>query len=122
MFRIGAAVAAVATIAYGLVFAQAGDPLLSAIRQERAPFLDTLRELVSFESGSRDIEGLRRIAALIAARLQALGGAVEIVPPSQVVRMDDTPPEIGSNIVARFQGTGTRRILLLAHMDTVYLK
>jgi glutamate carboxypeptidase len=122
MFRIGAAVAAVATIAYGLVFAQAGDPLLSVIRQERAPFLDTLRELVSIESGSRDMEGLRRIAALIAARLQALGGAVEIVPPSQVVRMDDTPPEIGSNIVARFQGTGTRRILLLAHMDTVYLK
>ena len=122
MSRTGAAVAALATIAYALVSAQSGDQLQAAVRQERAPFLDTLRELVSIESGSRDSEGLRRIAALIAARLAALGGAVEIIPPREIVRMDDTPPEIGSSVVARFRGTGTRRILLLAHMDTVYLK
>jgi glutamate carboxypeptidase len=122
MSRTGAAVAALATIAYALVSAQSGDQLLAAVRQERAPFLDTLRELVSIESGSRDSEGLRRIAALIAARLAALGGAVEIIPPREIVRMDDTPPEIGSSVVARFRGTGTRRVLLLAHMDTVYLK
>ena len=122
MSRTGAAVAALATIAYALVSAQSGDQLQAAVRQERAPFLDTLRELVSIECGSRDSEGLRRIAALIAARLAALGGAVEIIPPREIVRMDDTPPEIGSSVVARFRGTGTRRILLLAHMDTVYLK
>ena len=122
MSRTGAAVAALATIAYALVSAQSGDQLQAAVRQERAPFLDTLRELVSIESGSRDSEGLRRIAALIAARLAALGGAVEIIPPREIVRMDDTPPEIGSSVVARFRGTGTRRVLLLAHMDTVYLK
>ncbi len=122
MFRIGAAVLVVATIAHSLPAAQSVDQLLSAVRRERAPYLDTLRELVSIESGSRDIEGLRRIASVIAARLEALGGAVEIVAPSAIVRMNDTPPEIGSSVVARFRGTGSRRILLLAHMDTVYLK
>jgi Peptidase family M20/M25/M40 len=37
-------------------------------------------------------------------------------------RFDDTPPQIGRMVLARFRGTGTRNILLLAHMDTVYDK
>ena len=34
--------------------------------------------------------------------------------------MADTPAAIGEMVLARFRGDGTRRILLLAHMDTVY--
>src|SRR5688572_30000010 len=121
MSRIGPVVV-LATIAHAVALAQSGEAVLSRVRQERAPYLDTLRELVSIESGSRDSDGLRRIAAVIAQRLQALGGAVEIVAPADVARMDDTPPVIGSSVVARFRGTGSKRILMLAHMDTVYLK
>jgi glutamate carboxypeptidase len=121
MSRIGPVVV-LATIAHAVALAQSGEAVLSRVRQERAPYLDTLRELVSIESGSRDSDGLRRIAAVIAQRLQALGGAVEIVAPADVARMDDTPPAIGSSVVARFRGAGSKRILLLAHMDTVYLK
>jgi glutamate carboxypeptidase len=36
--------------------------------------------------------------------------------------MVDTPKQIGKMVLARFTGTGTRKILLLAHMDTVYLR
>ena len=36
--------------------------------------------------------------------------------------MDDTPPNIGQMVHAEFRGTGTKKILLIAHMDTVYLK
>jgi glutamate carboxypeptidase len=111
-----------ATVASSLVFAQSGEAVMTRVRQERAPFLDTLRELVAIESGSRDIDGLNRIADVIAARLRALGGEVEFVAPSDVYRMEDTPDQIGRTVVARFPGTGTKRILLLAHMDTVYLK
>jgi glutamate carboxypeptidase len=121
MSRIGPVVV-LATIAHAVALAQSGEAVLSRVRQERAPFLETLRELVSIESGSRDSDGLRRIAAVIAQRLQALGGTVEIVAPSDIARMDDTPPAIGSSVVARFRGAGSKRILLLAHMDTVYLK
>src|SRR5678815_4468204 len=35
-------------------------------------------------------------------------------------RFQTTPPVVGDTVVARFRGRGTRRILLLAHMDTVY--
>jgi len=101
---------------------QAGDALLARVKQERGAYLKTLQELVSIESGSRDIEGLNRISEVIAARLRALGGAVEFVAPGSDVRFDDTPAQIGRMVLARFKGAGTRRILLLAHMDTVYEK
>ena len=101
---------------------QAGDALLARVKQERGGYLKTLQELVSIESGSRDIEGLNRISEVIAARLRGLGGAVEFVAPGSDARFDDTPAKIGRMVLARFKGTGTRRILLLAHMDTVYEK
>ena len=105
------------------VFAQAPDSVLPRVRQEQQAYLDTLRELVSIESGSSDVEGLEKISALIAGRLRALGGEVEIVdPPPNMVRFENTPPKTGKSVVARFRGTGTPRILLLAHMDTVYLR
>lgn len=103
------------------VFAQAVEPVLSRVRQERQRFLDTLRDLVSIESGSSDVEGLNRIADAIAGRLRALGGDVEFVePPADMVRFENTPPRTGKSLVGRFRGTGMKRILLLAHMDTVY--
>jgi len=43
-----------------------------------------------------------------------------VPPPADMTRLDDTPPQPGKSVVARFRGTGSARILLLAHMDTVY--
>jgi len=91
-------------------------------REQQQPLLDTLRDLVSIESGSKDVEGLEKIAALIAERLRALGGAVEVVPPTDVYRMEDTPAKTGAMVKAEWKGTGTKKILLIAHMDTVYLR
>ncbi|HXH24764.1 MAG TPA: glutamate carboxypeptidase [Vicinamibacterales bacterium] len=99
---------------------QADHALWSRVQQERAAFVDTLRDLVSIESGSHDIDGLNRLAELIADRLRRLGGAVELVTPAEIYRMADSPADIAKVVVARFTGTGTRRILLLAHMDTVH--
>src|SRR3954447_19012849 len=64
-------------------------------QQEKAPLIETLRDLVNIESGSKDAEGLARLAALISERLTGLGGRVEIMPPSEIYRMDDTPPKPG---------------------------
>jgi glutamate carboxypeptidase len=99
---------------------QAAEPVLSLARQERPALLETMRDLVSVESGSRDSEGLDRLADLIASRLRALGGAVELVEPSDVYRLEDTPERIGRMVHATFTSTGAKKILLLAHMDTVY--
>jgi glutamate carboxypeptidase len=90
-------------------------------QQEKAPLLDTLRDLVNIESGSKDAEGLARLAALIGERLTRLGGKVEIIEPTDIYRMEDTPPKPGAMVHAEFKGTGARKIMLIAHMDTVYL-
>jgi glutamate carboxypeptidase len=100
------------------------EPVLAHASKEKAPLLETLKDLVSIESGSGDREGLDKISELIAGRLRALGGAVEFVEPAaaDIYPMVDTPKKIGRMVLARFAGTGTRKILLIAHMDTVYLR
>jgi glutamate carboxypeptidase len=113
----------IATALPGAAAAQPVEPLLALAKKERQPLLDTLKELVSIETGSRDLEGLDRAARLIAARFSALGGKVELVDTSEgAYRMEDTPAKIGKVVLARFEGKGTKKILLLAHMDTVYLR
>ncbi|MGP0092394.1 MAG: M20/M25/M40 family metallo-hydrolase [Xanthobacteraceae bacterium] len=98
------------------------EPVRSLAANEKAPLLDTLKDLVSIESGSEDREGLDKISGLIADRLRMLGGQVELIEPNpaDTYRMVDTPKEIGRMVRARFTGTGSKRILLIAHMDTVY--
>lgn len=103
-----------------LGFAQPLEPALSLAEKEKPALLETLRELVSIESGTRDYEGVSKLAALIAGRLQALGGKVELLEPRDVYKMEDTPEEIGKMVRATFTGEGSRKILLIAHMDTVY--
>ncbi len=100
------------------------EPVMSLATKEKAPLLDTLKDLVSIESGSGDREGLDKISDLIAGRLRALGGAVELIEPdpADIYRMVDTPKQIGRMVLARFTGTGTKKIMLIAHMDTVYLR
>lgn len=93
--------------------------------QHRQPLLETLSALVGIESGSRDLAGLDKIAGLIAERLRALGGQVELIEPGsaaapEVYRMGDTPEKLGKMVHASFKGTGSSKIMLIAHMDTVY--
>src|SRR5262249_22065191 len=85
--------------------AQAVEPALSLAKKEKPALLETLKSLVSIESGSRDIEGLDRIANLVAGRLRELNGQVELVEPSDVYKMEDTPEKIGKMVRATFTGT-----------------
>lgn len=99
------------------------EPVMSAVQKEKAPYLETLKSLVSIESGSGDREGLDKISGLIADKLKDLGGKVAFIEPgADTYRMFDTPAKPGRMVHAEFVGTGTKKILLIAHMDTVYLR
>ena len=118
--KLGAAAAAVFLVTTSAAAAPS-EPVLSAVRKEKPAVVETLHQLVDIESGSRDKEGLDRIAALVRDRLAALGGRVEVVAPgADSIRLFDTPPQVGNAVLARFEGNGSRSLLLLAHMDTVY--
>jgi glutamate carboxypeptidase len=107
--------------AAGPSFGTPVEPVLSLAQKEKPAMLETMKALVGIESGSADREGLDRLAALIADRLKELGGQVDIIEPGpDVYRMHDTPERIGKMVRATFTGTGTKKILLIAHMDTVY--
>lgn len=102
--------------------ARPADSALQARTQaEVGAYLKTLEGLVAIESGSRDLEGLKRMAAVVADRLRAAGMQVELKP----ARAPDFHPqlkgaELGSSVYATRSGTGTKKVLLIAHMDTVY--
>jgi glutamate carboxypeptidase len=104
------------------LLAQPVEPVLAQARANQGPYLDTLRDLVAIESGSRDLEGLDKLTGVIAGRLRDLGGSVEVLEAADVYRMEDTPETIGKAVRATFRGKGTKKILLIAHMDTVYAK
>ncbi len=96
----------------------------SAAAAQKQPLLDSLKEFVNIETGSRDHEGIAQATELLATKLRALGGQVEFIEPQEVTnyRMMDTPDKIGRMVKATWRGTGSKRILLIAHIDTVYPK
>jgi glutamate carboxypeptidase len=103
------------------VFAEPVQPVLTAVQGQKQAYLDTLKDLVNIESGSDDREGLDRISQVIFDKLKALGGEVAFVEPvSDAYRMRDTPPKIGRMVHATFKGAGTKKVLMIGHMDTVY--
>ena len=108
-------------LAFGSAQAASQTEWLEHAKKEQQPYLDTLRDLVHIESGSKDVAGVKKIAEYIAGKLRAQGGKVEVIEPSDIYRLDDTPEKVGPMVHAEFKGKGTSRIMLIAHMDTVYL-
>ena len=101
--------------------AQAPAALQAQAAAQLTPMLDSLRTLVGIESGSRDLDGLRQIATVVAGRLQASGLTVQRLPS----QAPDFHPQLkgaalGDMVYATRSGTGQRKVLLIAHMDTVY--
>ncbi len=101
--------------------ALAMDAVLKLAQNEKPRLLDTLQELSSIESGSSDLAGLEQIGDVLAKRFTQLGAKVELIDGNaEATRDSGTPEKIGRMLRATFTGTGARKILLLAHMDTVY--
>ena len=115
-------VALAAALFAGAAAAAPVEPAYQLAQQEKPALINTMKDLVSIESGSKDIEGLDRIANLIRDRLAAMGGDAKLVEPTEIYRMADTPEKVGKMVHATFKGTGKRKIMLIAHMDTVYLR
>lgn len=91
--------------------AQADARLRAAATAEQPAVIDTLRDLVTVESGSTDHEGVATLMAYLERRLQALGAKVERVPSATG----------GPDLVrGTFAGRGKLKAMLIAHADTVY--
>ena len=94
------------------VFAEKDVSLADAASREAVAAAETIRELAMIESGSNDLEGLKTIADNLDARLVKLGFQTERYT---------SPVDVGADsVVGMVKGTGTQRVMLMAHMDTVF--
>ena len=88
--------------------------LLAAIMACQPGSRALLEQLVAIDSGTGDGDGLAKVGAIYASKLREVGAIVEMSPP--------TATAVGDNLVATVTGTGKGRILLIAHMDTVFAR
>ncbi len=88
------------------------DSVYKAVAANRAGALDLLKEIVNIDSGTGDAAGGAQVEAVLAARLKALGAEVRTEPAEA--------PGLPDNLLAVFHGTGKGKILIIAHIDTVF--
>ncbi len=113
--RLAAARVAVAALLAAAAAATGAAPadaaLLAAANAAQPAVIASLKDMVLIESGSNDAAGLAKMADYVEARLQALGARTERIAPARGP---------GSMVKGSFSGSGTRKLMLIAHMDTVY--
>jgi glutamate carboxypeptidase len=102
----------------GLVIAPAAaapkrnEKVFAAVQANREGFLALLRDIVNIDSGTGDVAGGAKVTALLAGRLKDLGAETRFEPAEA--------PGLPDNLLAAFHGTGKGRILVIAHVDTVF--
>ncbi len=88
--------------------------LFDAATAEQPAVMKTLERLVNIETGTGDAEGLAAAGKVLEDELKALGFTV--------ARHKAAGGVVGDNLVGKLKGKGGKSLLLLSHMDTVYLK
>ena len=88
------------------------EKVYQAAEANRAGALELLKEIVNIDSGTGDVEGGTKVEAVLRARLIQLGAEVRTEPAEA--------PGLPDNLVAVLHGTGKGKILVIAHVDTVF--
>jgi glutamate carboxypeptidase len=101
---------ALGTFAPG-VFAEPHAQVLAHAEQYKGEALKLLERLVNIDSGSGYEPGLTQVGDIAIEELKKLGATIERVPNT---------PDKSSHVIATLKGTGKAKILLMAHMDTVF--
>lgn len=98
--------------------------VLTRLDGRRDAMLAQILAWSAINSGSRNLEGLGEVAALLAAEFSALGADVRLCDPAPVTAIDTAGREValahGRNLVARVRPSAPVRVLLTGHMDTVF--
>lgn len=88
------------------------EKVYAAVQANRDGFLSLWRDIVNIDSGTGDVAGGAKVTALLAGRLKELGAEVRFEAAEA--------PNLPDNLVVVFHGSGKGRILVIAHVDTVF--
>jgi glutamate carboxypeptidase len=118
-FSVGIAAASLAALLGGALPGGAADAaphrdeaVYQAVEANRDAALELLKSIVDIDSGTGDAAGGKRVEAILAARLKSSGAEVRYEPAEAA--------DMAPNLVAVFHGTGKAKILIIAHIDTVF--
>jgi glutamate carboxypeptidase len=92
--------------------AHRNDKVYQAAEADRAGALALLETIVNIDSGTGDVAGGTAVDAALAPLLTALGAEVRTEPAEAA--------GLPGNLVAVFHGSGKGKILIVAHIDTVF--
>lgn len=104
-------------LSFALCHAQAqtrDDALLASATAEQPAVVKTLERLVNIETGTGNAEGMTAMSQLLEDELKAIGATV--------TRSKAEGNAVGDNLVGVIKGEGGKNLMLMAHMDTVYVK
>ncbi len=87
------------------------EQIKKAVEGRMGAYLKDLEELVGIDSNTGNMEGSKKIAALLKKRIEAAGGTYH----EQV-----STEKGGVHVVARFKGTGKKKAVFIVHTDTVF--
>jgi len=93
---------------------------LSPAEQKMAQYIDAnladsnllLEKLVNINSGTFNLDGVRKVSGVLRPEFEALGFKVRWIPMDEAHR--------AGHLVAELSGTHGKRVLLIGHMDTVF--
>ncbi len=74
-------------------------------------YVKDLERITNIDSGTGNTEGTAKIAAFLKEKYEKMGAAIDL-----------RPNERGTHVIVRFKGEGTFRLLMMAHIDTVFEK
>jgi len=86
------------------------DRIRGAVKARYGEIMQTVETLSTIDRGSRYLKGLEQTADFLRRKLEELGCTVTVYPDE----------DYGPTVVGRKKGQGKARILLYAHMDTVW--
>jgi glutamate carboxypeptidase len=90
--------------------------LRTFVEQRRDEYLRDLRTLVNVDCGTFLTDGVNQVADLMSERFGESGWDVE----RQTHVSDEGQEQLGDVLIAQLVGRGTKRVLLVGHMDTVF--
>ncbi|MDI9334545.1 MAG: glutamate carboxypeptidase [Cytophagales bacterium] len=94
------------------------EALFAAATAAKPQTIETLKNLVNIETGSANAEGMAAMTNYLEGELKSLGASVT----RSKAAFSTENPAVGENIYGTIKGTGSKKILMIAHMDTVHVK
>ena len=112
MVTMGAGVVLIFLAGAAQAVAQRDEAVSLAVEASRPAAIGLLERIVNIDSGTGDIAGGEHVEEILSVPLRAAGAIVRTAP-AEVNR-------VAPNLVAVFHGSGKARVLIIAHVDTVF--